>query len=55
MDLGPHAAFIWLCYGITVAVIAGMIVWLWQDGNRLKSQLARIEQQSLDKSGTPDG
>jgi heme exporter protein D len=40
MDLGPHAAFIWAAYAITVVVLAGMIGWLVLDG---RAQQRRLE------------
>lgn len=47
MDLGPHAAFIWLSYAIVAAVIAAMIGWLVLDGRRHASRLAEFEAQGV--------
>lgn len=55
MDLGPHTIFIVACYGITAAVIAGLIIWLWSEGARLKTRLAAIESAHRDRSGASDG
>jgi heme exporter protein D len=41
MDLGPHAAFIWTAYSITLVVVAGLIAWLMIDG--------RVQQRRLDE------
>jgi heme exporter protein D len=41
MDLGPHAAFIWTAYTITLVVIASLIAWLVIDG--------RVQQRRLDE------
>jgi heme exporter protein D len=41
MDLGPHAAFIWTAYTITVAVVGSLIAWLVIDG--------RLQQRRLDE------
>ena len=43
MDLGPHAVFIWLCYGIVAAVLAGLVAALWLDGRRQVRALARLD------------
>lgn len=39
MDLGPHAAFIWSAYGVTVLVLAGLIAWLILDGREQQRRL----------------
>jgi heme exporter protein D len=41
MDLGPHAAFIWTAYAITIVVVASLIAWLVIDG--------RLQQRRLDE------
>jgi heme exporter protein D len=43
MDLGPHAAYIWASYAVTVLAFAGLIVWLVTDGRRQKRRLAEFE------------
>jgi heme exporter protein D len=43
MDLGPHAVFIWLCYGAVAVVVLGLIAWLWFDGYRRECELALLE------------
>lgn len=47
MDLGPHASFIWMAYGATVAVIAGLAAWLIADGSRLARSLADFEARGI--------
>jgi heme exporter protein D len=46
MDLGPHAAFIWISYVAVAVVVAGLIGWLFLDG---KKQTAALE--ALGKRG----
>lgn len=47
MDLGPHAATIWMCYGAVGFVIAGLIARLMADGRRLSRQLASLEERGI--------
>ena len=47
MDLGPHAAYIWLSYGIVAVVIAALLGWLTYDGRRHERQLADLERQGV--------
>jgi len=42
-DLGPHAAFIWACYGAVGGVLMGLAAWLIFDGRRLERRLSEIE------------
>ncbi|AGK59584.1 heme exporter protein CcmD [Hyphomicrobium denitrificans 1NES1] len=46
MDLGPHAAFIWISYAAVTFVVAGLVAWLIFDG---KKQAAAID--ALEKRG----
>ncbi len=54
MDLGPHAAFIWSAYGVTLLVLVGLIAWLVLDGRaqdqRLTSLAARGVKRRSDRS-----
>ena len=43
MNLGPHAAFIVAAYAIGVAVIAGLIGWIWLDYAAQRRSLAELE------------
>jgi len=47
MDLGPHALFIWLCYGAVAVVVVGLLVSLWLDGRRHARELALLEARGL--------
>ncbi len=51
MDLGPHAMFIWLCYGAVALVVASMIAWLWLDGRRHARELAMLEAKDIGRGG----
>jgi heme exporter protein D len=47
MDLGPHAAFIWSAYGITVFVLAGLVAWLVLDGRAQERRLAGLAARGV--------
>lgn len=47
MDLGPHAAFIWLSYLAVVSAVGGLIAWLFADGRRHQQQLADLEARGV--------
>jgi heme exporter protein D len=47
MDLGPHAAFIWSAYAITVVVLAGLIAWLIADGRLQQRRLADLDARGV--------
>jgi len=47
MDLGPHAAFIWSAYGITVLVLAGLIAWLVLDGRTQERRLTGLAARGV--------
>jgi len=50
MDLGPHAIFIWLCYGIVGTVVLGLIAWLWLEGRRRAAELALLDAQGIGRA-----
>ena len=52
MDLGPHAHFIWLCYGVVALVVGGLITALWLDGRRYSRALADLEGNSRAGGGS---
>lgn len=57
MDLGPHAAFIWISYAAVAAVIGGLIAWLIADGRRQLAALKALEDRGVRRrssSGTGD-
>lgn len=47
MDLGPHAAFIWISYGLFAAVLTGLVAWLVFDGRRQAKALADLEARGV--------
>jgi heme exporter protein D len=47
MDLGPHAAFIWISYATTVLVISALLAWLIADGKRQRSALDDLESRGV--------
>ena len=47
MDLGPHAAFIWISYAAVTIVVAGVIAWLIIDGRKQAADLADLEKRGL--------
>ena len=54
MNLGPHAGYIWSCYLIVAAVIAGLIAWVFLDGGRIARELVRLETLGVRRrSGRP--
>lgn len=55
MDLGPHAAFIWLAFGITAAVIAGMIAWLVLDGREQARRIADLDARGVKRRSARQG
>lgn len=52
MDLGPHAVFIWLCYGAVALVVLVLIGWLSLDGRRRRRELEQLEAKGIGR-GTP--
>ncbi len=53
MDLGPHAAFIWSSYGVTVVVLAGLIAWLVLDGRAQERRLAELAARGVKRRSAP--
>jgi heme exporter protein CcmD len=53
MDLGPHAVFIWLCYGAVAIVVLGLIGWLWLEGCRRERELALLEANGSGRGARP--
>jgi heme exporter protein D len=47
MDLGPHAAFIWISYAVVALVVAGLIGWLIFDGKRQAADLEELEKRGI--------
>ena len=47
MDLGPHAAFIVIAYGIVTATVGIMIAWIMIDYRRQLRSLAELEARGV--------
>jgi heme exporter protein D len=47
MDLGPHAAFIWISYAAVAITIAALIAWLVADGRRQAADLEALESRGI--------
>lgn len=47
MDLGPHAAFIWMSYAVVTVTVIGLIMWLIADGWKQRSDLEALERQGV--------
>ena len=47
MDLGPHAAFIWMSYGVVFISLMGIILWLVRDGKKQQSLLDEFEARGV--------
>ena len=47
MDLGPHAAFIWISYAAVAVVVAALIVWLIADGRKQTADLEALERRGI--------
>jgi len=45
MDLGPHAAFIWISYAAVTAVVAALAAWLIFDGKRQAAAMEELEKR----------
>jgi len=53
IDLGPHAAFIWLSYGAALLVVAALIAWAFVGEARARAKLAELERRgaAADEAG----
>jgi heme exporter protein D len=47
IDLGPHAAFIVIAYGIATLIVAAMIAWIIVDHRRQLRSLAELEARGV--------
>jgi heme exporter protein D len=47
MDLGPHAAFIWISYAAALIVLAGLAGWLVLEGRNRSARLAELESRGI--------
>ncbi len=55
MDLGPHAAFIWISYAAVIVTVAGLIVWLIADGRRQTAELEALEDRGIRRRSSKAG
>ena len=46
-DLGPHAVFIWMSYGVVFASLLAIIVWLIWDGKKQQTLLDDFEARGV--------
>jgi heme exporter protein D len=53
--LGPHAGFIFASYGIVVAVIAGLVLWVTLDGRGRRRELADLEARGIRRRSESGG
>ena len=44
-DMGGYAAFVWPAYGVSVIVLAGLVISSRRRLKRLEAALARLEKQ----------
>lgn len=47
MDLGPHAAYIWLAYASVAAGLAALVAWLVLDGRRQQRLVDDLEARGV--------
>jgi len=47
IDLGPHAAFIWLSYAAALVVVAGLMLWAFGGEARNRAKLAELERRGV--------
>jgi heme exporter protein D len=55
IDLGPHAAFIWLSYTAAAICVLGLILWVWLDERRQRHRLAELERRGLRRRSEAQG
>lgn len=44
---GPYAGFILGAYGVTFAVLVGLVIWVSLTASNRKRQLAKLEEEGL--------
>ncbi len=47
MNLGPHAAFIWISYAAVTVTVISLILWLIADGAKQRADLEALERQGV--------
>ena len=55
LNLGPHAVYIWACYGIVTLVLALLIGWLILDGRQQQRQLDELEARGVRRRSATAG
>lgn len=50
-----HAFYIYLSYGLTGAVIFGLIAWTWLDGRARQKELQALESAGIRRRSAPQG
>jgi heme exporter protein D len=55
MDLGPHAAFIWISYAAVAVVVAALVAWLTADGRRQAADLEALESRGIKRRSSSSG
>jgi heme exporter protein D len=55
MDLGPHAAFIWISYAVVMTTVIGLIFWLIADGRKQAADLEALERQGVKRRSSTAG
>jgi heme exporter protein D len=55
MDLGPHAAFIWMSYAAVSITVIGLVLWLVADGARQRADLSALERQGIKRRSSAQG
>jgi heme exporter protein D len=55
MDLGPHAAFIWISYAAVTVTVTGLILWLIADGRKQLADLEALERQGVKRRSAAPG
>ena len=47
IDLGKHAFFIWMSYGVVFASLVGVVIWLVWDGKKQQALLDDFEARGV--------
>lgn len=47
MNLGPHAVFIVAAYGVSIAVVGALVIWISADYSRQKRRIADLEVRGI--------
>ena len=53
IDLGSYAGTVLGAYGVTLALITGLVFVSWRRGARVRDELARLERQERKSLETP--